>query len=151
MQSAVCSNCRSRSSYPADDTKNASPLSQWAAYNQCAMLFLKNWIVPLIGITCIDLGIRGSRLWIIILIAVEVPNNVLDMIWHIITPSALHCIHRAMCTMNEAAPFVPGANDIMKRGFSRSEWYVDRPHVPKLQSRLMQKKSRKSSVKKTQK
>ena len=38
MQSAVCSNCRSRSSYPADDTKNASPLSQWAAYSVCYAL-----------------------------------------------------------------------------------------------------------------
>ena len=88
---------------------------------------------------------------LLMLIADEMTSNILHIIWHINTPSALHCIHRAMCTMNEAAPFVPGANDIMKRGFSRSEWYVDRPHVPKLQSRFVQKKSRKSSVKKTQK
>ena len=97
------------------------------------MLFLRHCIVPLICITYIELGIRGSRLWIIILIAVEVPNNVLDMIWHINTPSAFQCIHRAICIMNKAAPFVPGSNDDMKRGFSRFGRYVVPPHAHKLQ------------------
>ena len=54
--------------------------------------------------------------------------------------------------MNKAAPFVHGSNDNMKRGFSRFGQYVVPPHAHKLHTiRFMQKISRKSSSKKTQK